>query len=289
MTNSILNVIVVLVVTSTTKRSKRSKLGKKMKEQGLLSSTTAAEKLGVTVSTVKRWADEGLLPHVRTAGGHRRFRAFDVSNMTAPDQSFSDRWIDQLVSNPDSYSLKGELLAFRGELGSWWEVADELGTVLVTMGLYWRAGKITIEQEHIASVCLSRALASCADSIPLSNKAPTCVLVVPEQEKHTLGLSLLEPCLRECGWRTVWLGRDTPTDVLMSYISSHKPEIVAVSASSYSHSKSDLETLANTLSKASKSHNGTLLMGGSGEWPDSPSYGSRLTSYRELYTNLTNA
>jgi methanogenic corrinoid protein MtbC1 len=208
--------------------------------------------------------------------------------MTAPDQSFSERWIEQLVSNPDPYSLKGELLAFRGELGSWCEVADELGTVLVAIGLHWRAGKITIEQEHIASACLSRALASCSDSIPLSNKAPTCVLVVPEQEQHTLGLSLLEPCLRELGWRTVWLGQNTPNDVLLSYISSQKPEVIAVSASSCSHSKADLETLANTLGKASKPHNGALLMGGSGEWPDSPSYGSRLFSYREIHTNLTN-
>jgi MerR family transcriptional regulator, light-induced transcriptional regulator len=257
-----------------------------MKEQGLLSSTAAAEKLGVTVSTVKRWADEGLLPHVRTAGGHRRFRALDVSKMTTPDQSFSDQWVERLVSNPDPYSLRGELLSFRGELGSWCDVADALGTVLVTIGSYWRAGKLSIEQEHIASACLSRALASCADSIPLSPKAPTCTLVVPEREEHTLGLSLLEPCLRELGWRTVWLGRNTPNSVILNYIGRHKPEALAVSASSYTHSKGDLETLAEILGKASQSHNGAVLLGGSGEWPESPKYGHRLYAYRELYTTL---
>lgn len=261
-----------------------------MKDQGLLlSSNAAASVLGVTVSTVKRWADEGRLPHVRTAGGHRRFRAFDVSNMTAPDQSFSDQWIERLISNPDSYSLNGELLAFRGELGSWCEVADGLGAVLESIGLYWQARKLTVEQEHIASACLSRALASCAASIPLSNKAPTCVLVVPEKEHHTLGLSLLDPCLRELGWRTVWLGRDTPNAVLSSYISLNKPDAIAVSASSCNYSKPELKTLADTLGSATQPHKCALLLGGSGEWPSAPSYGRRLSSYSELYNYLTSA
>ena len=39
----------------------------------LLSVSEAAERLGVHVSTVRRWTDDGTLPEVRTPGGHRRF------------------------------------------------------------------------------------------------------------------------------------------------------------------------------------------------------------------------
>jgi excisionase family DNA binding protein len=38
----------------------------------------AAEALGVSASTLRRWADSGRLRVVRTAGGHRRFSAGDV-------------------------------------------------------------------------------------------------------------------------------------------------------------------------------------------------------------------
>jgi excisionase family DNA binding protein len=41
----------------------------------------AAERLGVHVSTLNRWADAGHLETYRTPGGHRRFRVSDVNRM----------------------------------------------------------------------------------------------------------------------------------------------------------------------------------------------------------------
>lgn len=37
-----------------------------------------AEILGVDTKTVGRWASRGLLSHVRTPGGHRRYKRKDV-------------------------------------------------------------------------------------------------------------------------------------------------------------------------------------------------------------------
>jgi putative resolvase len=38
-----------------------------------LTATQVAERLGVSVKTVSRWAKEGRLAHLRTLGGHRRY------------------------------------------------------------------------------------------------------------------------------------------------------------------------------------------------------------------------
>lgn len=42
-----------------------------------------ARRMGVTPSTVSRWADEGKLAFFRTPGGQRRFRRSDVEALIA--------------------------------------------------------------------------------------------------------------------------------------------------------------------------------------------------------------
>ncbi len=49
-----------------------------MKKGELLTITKASEVLGVHSRTLRRWADEGHLPHVQTPGGHRRFFQKDL-------------------------------------------------------------------------------------------------------------------------------------------------------------------------------------------------------------------
>ena len=44
----------------------------------------AAAIAGVSISTLRRWADEGRVPSYRTAGGHRRFRVSDIRRAVAP-------------------------------------------------------------------------------------------------------------------------------------------------------------------------------------------------------------
>lgn len=50
-----------------------------------LSSTQAAEILGVHLHTVQRWADSGSLPSWRTPGGWRRFRRSDLVAFVTTD------------------------------------------------------------------------------------------------------------------------------------------------------------------------------------------------------------
>lgn len=44
-----------------------------MNDRSKLTVSQVAEQFGVTGATVRRWADDGLLPATRTLGGSRRF------------------------------------------------------------------------------------------------------------------------------------------------------------------------------------------------------------------------
>ena len=69
----------------------------------LLSVSAAADRLGVHVGTVRRWTDDGLLPEVRTPGGHRRIPAEAVERLRQERTSTSEpgKALD-IVALPDA-------------------------------------------------------------------------------------------------------------------------------------------------------------------------------------------
>jgi excisionase family DNA binding protein len=51
----------------------------------LLTSSQAGDLLGVTDASIRRYANDGKLPHQVTPGGHRRFRRSDVLALIAAE------------------------------------------------------------------------------------------------------------------------------------------------------------------------------------------------------------
>lgn len=81
-----------------------------------LSTNKAAELLGVGTTSIKRWADEGRLQCIKTAGGHRRFRRSEVlSMMEEPPADTANRPLSSL-SHAEQEALDYGLIGFRDDM-----------------------------------------------------------------------------------------------------------------------------------------------------------------------------
>ncbi len=252
----------------------------------LLSTSEAARIIGVGTTSVKRWADTGLLDCVRTAGGHRRFtrnaldRFVRLQQQQEPVVDEVDRWLDVLLSE-----MSHELALVRAcaRLGSWCAVAEELSPVLTEFGLRCSRSEIGVGEEHITSERLSRALARIVESLPLLPTAPLCLLACIETEDHALGLSLAELCLRELGWASLWLGRRTPTSAIVDQICNNdRIRMVGLSASEACANPSLLRLISSSVGSVCRDRDVALILGGRGPWPEVPSYGTRIWGFHEI-------
>src|SRR5687767_4510489 len=151
-----------------------------------LTSRQTARILGVSEASVKRWADGGLLPAIKTGGGHRRFRPEDVAVFKRSGFSKNDTVAGE-IQKPEAAGLNDGARAVKNLLpvdeiyeslteGSEEEVsallinlylhgqsvgqiADEvLCPALRRIGDDWHSGKLTVAQEHIASRAVLEAL-----------------------------------------------------------------------------------------------------------------------------------
>ena len=244
----------------------------------LLSNVEVGRLAGVGPTAVKRWADQGLLPCVRTAGGHRRFHRGEVEKFLLTTRGSGGSAFVDLLLQTDGLGVEARLLTERSRLGSWLAVAEMLGEALADMGTRWRAGTVTIVQEHLASERLSRALARIGDALPVAPGAPRCMLACAEGDRHALGLSLVEVALREAGWTTLWAGQDTPAADLAEVARQGDVEMIAVSASATSTEPEPLRRQAELLGAACSQSGVALVLGGGGAWPERPPGGERFHS-----------
>jgi excisionase family DNA binding protein len=250
-----------------------------------ISTNEVARLAGVGPSAVKRWADGGQLRCSRTAGGHRRFERAEVERFLRRHggAADSDPWLEGLLGARDVLALEALLLAERARLGAWWRVAEAAGAALVKLGERWRAGEVSIVEEHVASERLARALARAGEAIPLGADAPWALLACAEGDDHVLGLALAELVLREAGWATLWSGRRTPVAELAAAVRRGQVRLLAVSASSASGDAVGLRRQAELLGRACRVAGVPLVLGGSGAWPERPRHGTRLRRLEPLH------
>jgi excisionase family DNA binding protein len=251
----------------------------------LLTSSQVAQMLHVSPATVKRWADLRMLPVERTPGGHRRFSRSSIERFLGRGGQGASldvsRWLEVLLGSSDGHLVDAALLTARSDLEGWFAVAEQLGPVLEALGRLWEEGRLSVLEEHVATARLARALDRVAATLPTRAGAPRAVLATLEGEAHTMGLSLVETCMREWGWATLWAGQGTPLSDLERLASEGSIGAVAVSAS-IGRGRGELAEAAARLGTACRAGRVGLVLGGRGAWPDPLPFGSVERSFRGL-------
>lgn len=211
-----------------------------------LSTYQAAEALGVSVTTIKRWVDDKLLPSHKTVGGHRKLAAADVrqfareNGLAVTQVEENDvaavRWPRLL-----SFLRKGDVagansllrLAQRGGM-TLDAVADNLvAPALARLGEDWECQRIDVYQEHSATQVCAAALYSLQRDLPseTGGARPLALGGAPEGDHYVMPSLLAGMTLHECGWHAVNLGPNTPAASFVRAITDLRPRLLWLSAS----------------------------------------------------------
>lgn len=235
---------------------------------GLLLSTSEAGKLlTIHPSTVKRWADQGLLRVNRTKGGHRRFHLKDLL-AGARDQgitTFLNRfhpweanvWLalragreegdfSRLITLALSWLRQGDT-DLLGHL--FYEIAENgdipfprfldhgVRGFMARVGEEWQRGRLQVGEEHMATEVIQEAflrmrLGRERESGPASRsieERPVAVVGAAEGDQHDLGARAIRAILERDGWRVYFLGGNVPVEDFARIQQAQVAELVCIS------------------------------------------------------------
>lgn len=260
-------------------------------DRSSLSSRDLSKLLDINVSTVKRWADSGLLPCFKTPGGHRRFRLEDIQGFlvergvnprTLDPFIIAEDWqqrLEEAILNRHWNWLRDHLvsLATTGQTASVVRVFSAMyltgvhpaelcdnviSPALVHIGHQWATNRLTVVDEHLATHTIHSAFDQMSSRWPPQRSCDyTAICVCFSNNEHDLPCHFVSQVLRHEGWKASVIGANTPTESIITAIEKHRPDLIAVSATIIPDMvafTSDSLRVAN----AAREHGGTLAVGG---------------------------
>lgn len=215
-------------------------------EARYLSTAQAAAALGVSVTTVKRWVDEEILPAQRSAGGHRKVMSADVLRLVREgrlpegDLSYIHSSEPSTLARRFAAAIRDDHLdLLRGIVCGGYKagvaietLADEvIAPALHQVGEDWAAGRMPVMREHrILQTCVS-AVYELADFLRPAPSRQRTVAVggAPEHDHSILGTLLAKLVLLDAGWDAINLGPHTPVEAIEEAIVQYSPRLIWLS------------------------------------------------------------
>lgn len=104
------------------------------------------------------------------------------------------------------------------------------------IGELWEFNKISTATEHLASAIIESILNEIYPALVTEDKRDrSVVLACVEKEMHQIGIRMVNDVFEINGWRTYYLGTNTPTSALVKFTKEVNPTLLAISVSLYFH------------------------------------------------------
>ncbi len=253
-----------------------------------ISSQAASKILGVSVSTIKRWVDDNILPASKTPGGHRKILVADVIRLSRlgvipagdfsklptvsanpyhdPAFQISAENFYQALRNQISLSCNNILVsAFKNKMPVE-KIADEIiQPSMARIGEEWKNGDLPIFYEHCSTqLCLSSLLElrNLINSRS-NNQGPIAIGGCASNDYYQLSNLLVDVVLCDLGWQTVNIGSNTPAESFMDGIDYYKPKLVWMSVTHISNPEVFIKDNLLLFEKVCNS-DAVLVIGGQG-------------------------
>jgi DNA-binding transcriptional MerR regulator len=206
-----------------------------------------ARRTGASADLLRAWERRyGLLRPERTAGGFRVYTDADVTRVgrmrSGLDSGLAAAEAARLaLDDAVAPDLLAALLAFDDErahaslddavarLSVEAVLADLVLPAFRAIGDGWAAGSVSVAQEHYAANLVRARLLGLARRWD-QGVGPRALLACAPGDLHDLPLICFGLALRQRGWRILFLGADTPLEVVAETAALERPDVVVLAS-----------------------------------------------------------
>jgi excisionase family DNA binding protein len=261
--------------------------------QKFLTSAEVADLIKVNVSTIKRWTNEGELKCTRTLGKHRKYKIQDIIEFAKvnsldinPFTIFSEKEKNndskkigfaiytedyetlsnnyyRYISNGDKNKAERFLkIIYRSKISLEIIYDNVISPALRKIGKQWVNHEIGIETEHLASNIVLHSIIKLQDAInkkELNGFISICGCL--SEEYHNIAITCVNNLLESEGWKSYFLGNNTPANSFIKSIGFYKPKLICIS-STHINNKEQFIKDVNSIYKHAKKNGSFLAVSG---------------------------
>jgi len=108
---------------------------------------------------------------------------------------------------------------------------DLVQPALYQIGELWEQNRISVAQEHLATAITQNALAAgFAQAEFREPNGRSAVFACIEDNHHGIGLRMVSDAFEVAGWDVSFLGTNTPTPAIVSFVAETNPDLLGLSA-----------------------------------------------------------